>query len=182
MKAAQDRAITSNLTNVHFVIGDMTSLPFKSGTFDYVFCPRFSINAVATIEKRRRAVAEMLRVVKPEGTVFIESFNKYYWGRGPVLPITNFIRDIGRSANMFSCRIFRRSYEGLLPGDIIYSANKVVGASEGYAHLPTIWEIRRWIPYGRRFKLFSIPQITGKVRWDVLKYVRYSIWVVLGCK
>lgn len=56
----------------------MTNLFFKDKGFDYVFCPRFSINAVATFSQREKAIEEMLRIVKDDGIVFIESFNKFY--------------------------------------------------------------------------------------------------------
>lgn len=181
VQAAQTRASAENLTNTQFVIGDMTELVFGNETFDYVFCPRFSINAVATIEKRRKAVAEMIRVVKPGGIVFIESFNKYYWGQGPVLPLSNLIRDISRHIRMLLCKMMQQPYAGLLPGDITYLASKVIGASEeGYAHLPTLPEIRSWIPYERKYKIFSIPQLIGKIHWDILKHYRYSIWIIIN--
>lgn len=180
IRAAQARAVTIGLTNIQFMVGDMTALPFSNGMFDYVFCPRFSINAVATVEKRRKAVSEMIRVVKPGGIIFIESFNKYYCGRGPLIPLANLIRDMGRHILMLLCKITRKSYVGLLPGDITYPANKVIGAPEGYAHLSTIPELNSLVPHGQKFKLFSIPQIIKKTRRDLLKYLRYSIWVIIG--
>lgn len=180
VRAAQTRAENSNITNVQFLVGDMTELPFKNEEFDYVFCPRFSINAVATVEKRKQAIKEMTRVVKSDGLVFVESFNKFYCGTGPFLPLVNIIRDSFCYLKIFLCKLINKPYNGLLPGDITYKANKVDSASDGYAHLPTIFELKTWIPNGKRYVFLSIPQITKMVENDFLKYIRYSIWIMIG--
>src|SRR3989338_6490982 len=62
--AASERAKNLKLDNVNFLVSDMTEMPFQNNEFDYVFCPRFSINAVATFQKRKKAIDEMMRVVK----------------------------------------------------------------------------------------------------------------------
>jgi|GEM_PF-1136796 len=180
VQAAKDRAKNSNITNVNFLVGDMTELPFKDNEFDYVFCPRFSINAVATIDKRKQAIKEMTRVVKPDGLVFVESFNKFYCGTGPILPLTNIIRDSFRHIKIFIYGLKNKPYDDLLPGDITYKANKVDSASDGYAHLPTVFELKTWVPNGKRYVFLSIPQITKRIKNDLLKYIRYSIWIVIG--
>jgi ubiquinone/menaquinone biosynthesis C-methylase UbiE len=177
--ASSARAKNENLQNVTFVCGDMTEIPFDSNFFDYVFCPRFSINAVATVEKQKRAVSEMIRVVKNGGVVHIESFNKFYLGNGLYMPLHNFFVDIWRHIKMAVCKISGTVYEGLLPGDIIYKANKTAEASVGYAHLPTFIELKRLIPNGYCYKMYSIPQIIGKKKFDVFKYFRYSIWIFI---
>jgi len=179
IKAAKHKAKELRLDNVHFVVGDMIGLPFRDNEYDYVFCPRFSINAVATFEYRRRAIQEMIRVVKPGGNVYIESFNKFYLGRGPLFLLKNIFRDVWRASVITFCWLFRKQYTGLLPGDIIYESNKVVGASKGYTHLPTVFELTRMTPARISCKFYSIPQITGEHNLDLLKYCRYSIWVLL---
>ena len=89
--AAIEKVKTINLHNISFLVGDMTEMPFGDNEFDYVFCPRFSINAVATFRKRKEAIEEMIRIVKPGGKVYVESFNKLYLGRGPILPLKNLL-------------------------------------------------------------------------------------------
>ncbi len=180
--AARKKALEEGAHNATFVEGDMTSIPFSEKTFDYVFCPRFVINAVATSAKREKAVMEMLRVVKPTGIVFIESFNKLYFGRGPITPLGNILRDGGRRFIIIGCGLLGKHYTGLLPGDITYKNNKVAGASDGYAHLPTIFELWSMIPRegGITARFQSIPQITGRIKgMDLFKYFRYSIWITL---
>ncbi len=179
IEAAKRRAFDLKLKNVNFIVSDMTSLPFKNDTFDYIFCPRFSINAVATFEKRKKAVEEMIRLVKNDGTVFIESFNKFYLGKGIFFLLKNIIRDIKRYIVILFYWLIKREYKGLLPGDIVYRANKVEGASNGYAHLPTIFELRKLIPFKTRAKFYSIPQLTKEKEIDILKFFRYSIWIIL---
>jgi ubiquinone/menaquinone biosynthesis C-methylase UbiE len=182
IEAAGKKALEEGVHNIIFVEGDMTSISFPENTFDYVFCPRFVINAVATSAKRKKAVREMLRVVKPTGAVFIESFNKLYFGRGPITPLGNILRDFWRLLTIGGCRLFRKSYSGLLPGDITYKNNKVAGAPDGYAHLPTIFELKRMVSHDKNISanFQSIPQITGRIKGlDFFKYFRYSIWMTL---
>lgn len=182
IEAARKKALADGAQHVVFVEGDMTSIPFPEQTFDYVFCPRFVINAVATSTKREKAVREMLRVAKPTGVVFIESFNKLYLGRGPFTPLGNILKDGWRRLIMIGYSGLGKKYMGLLPGDITYKNNKVAGAPDGYAHLPTIFELRRMIPEknGVVVHFQSIPQVTGRIKGiDLLKYFRYSIWITL---
>jgi len=179
LKAAQKRSQEEKLDTITFLLSDMTHMPFQDNKFDYVICPRFSINAVATFPMRKQAIKEMVRVVKPGGKVFIESFNRFYMGHGPGRFIKDTLIDIGRYFNIAIAKISGQRYKGLLPGDVVYPSNKVASASEGYAHVPTIFEIRALIPPKVLYKLLSIPQIVKKVKWDAFKYLRYSIWIEL---
>lgn len=178
--AATEKAKKLHLSNVDYLVGDMTELPFGDDEFDYVFCPRFSINAVATFKKRKKAIDEMIRVVKPGGTVYIESFNKLYLGRGPILPLRNLLRDFVREISIVWHRLIEKEYNGLLPGDIVYKSNKVASAPEGYAHLPTIFDLKKLLPKDVIYKFYSIPQILhNRKAFDLMKYFRYSIWIFL---
>lgn len=178
--AATEKVKKLNLGNVNFLVGDMTEIPFGDDEFDYIFCPRFSINAVAIFKKRKKAIEEMIRVVKPEGVIYIESFNKLYLGRGPVLPLKNLFSDFLKQISMFWYRLAGKEYNGLLPGDIVYKSNKVAGAPEGYAHLPTIFELKKLLPKNATHKFYSIPQILiNRKNFDLIKYFRYSIWIFL---
>jgi len=178
--AAKNKALNVGVDNVSFLEGDMTLIPFPDNSFDYVFCPRFVINAVATQEKRKKSVTEMIRVVKPDGSVFIESFNKLYSGRGLGMPIRNIVRDIWRVIVLATCRLFKKEYKGLLPGDIVYPNNKVAGAPDGYAHLPTPFEFKKLVPRGQKAKIYSITQILGnRKKPDIFKLFRYSMWIIV---
>ena len=156
----------------------MTQIPFSDNVFDYVFCPRFSVNAVATFKKRQAAFSEMIRVVKPGGTVYVESFNKFYLGKGLYSPIRNILIDACRIINIFLHRMINKEYLGLLPGDIVYESNKTEGASVGYAHLSTVSELLASLPKNIIHNFYSSPQILGK-RIDLFKYFRYSLWVFI---
>ncbi|MGC9599342.1 MAG: class I SAM-dependent methyltransferase [Minisyncoccia bacterium] len=185
VQEAKKKAFNEGARDAKFIEGDMTAIPFPDEFFDYVFCPRFSINAVATFAKRKKAIAEMLRVIKPNGIVFVESFNKLYVGRGLLVPLKNILRDIWRRLMMVGCKLFGKEYSNLLPGDIVYKNNKVLGAPDGYAHLPTIFELKSMIPDDNKVaaNFFSIPQVVGNIKGcDPFKFFRYSIWVVLAKK
>lgn len=179
VEAAKQRAKQLNLVNVSFLSEDMINLPFKDRSFDYVFCPRFSINAVATFSQRKKAIEEMLRVVKDKGIVFVESFNRFYLGKGIIFLLKNIIRDFWRYLFLLYCYLTEKPYTGLLLGDIIYKSNKVIGAPEGYAHLPTIFELIRLVPKNAGFKFYSIPQIAQNRKFDFIKFFRYSIWIFI---
>lgn len=179
IKASRKRAVDLNLSNAKFQVQDMTELEFGPNSFDYVFCPRFVINAVSTPSRRQMAVEEMLRVVKKGGNVYIESFNKFYLGKGIFIPLKTIVTDIKRVIKMNIYKLIGKTYDDLLPGDIIYASNKVVGATEGYAHIPTILELKTMIPKGTKFKMLSIPEIIHDKSIDPLKYSRYSIWLIL---
>lgn len=172
IEASRKRAEAAGLKNVRFMVADITETPLDE-QFDYVFCPRFVINAIATDERRRRAIAAMYRACRPGGKIFIESFNIMWLGQGPVKPLMNLGRSFIRSVRILWARAMKHSYNGLFPGDITYPANKAKGASEGYAHLPTIFEVKSYLKSGRTR---SIYEVIGLKKKDWLKAFRYSIW------
>src|SRR5213080_147361 len=63
-----ERARAGAPDNVTFVEGDVTKLPFDSGTFD-LSCSRRTLHHIARPE---RAVAELARVTAPGGRVFVD--------------------------------------------------------------------------------------------------------------
>lgn len=63
-----DRARGQAPENVTFVEGDATSLPFDAGSFDLT-CTRRTLHHIAYPE---RAVAELARVTRPGGRVFVD--------------------------------------------------------------------------------------------------------------
>jgi ubiquinone/menaquinone biosynthesis C-methylase UbiE len=129
--------------------------------------------------KEKKAIDEMIRVVKPGGIVYIESFNKLYLGRGPIVSIKNILGDLQKQISMALHHLMNKKYNGLLPGDITYKSNKVAGASKGYAHLPTIFELKKLLPVNIAHKFYSIPQVLRSKEFDLFKYFRYSIWIFL---
>ena len=57
-----------------FVSGDMTELPFRADTLDFAY----SVNAfhhIDTMERKRAALAEVARVLKPGGLFFLHEMN-----------------------------------------------------------------------------------------------------------
>jgi SAM-dependent methyltransferase len=63
-----ERAREGAPDNVTFVEGDVTELPFETGTFDLA-CSRRTLHHIARPE---RAVAELARVTAPGGRVFVD--------------------------------------------------------------------------------------------------------------
>jgi ubiquinone/menaquinone biosynthesis C-methylase UbiE len=64
LKVAHEK--TRNFANVQLVEGDAAHLPFTGGTFDAVTCSHAFYELKG--ETQRRALAEILRVLKPKGT------------------------------------------------------------------------------------------------------------------
>lgn len=172
IEACRKRAKAANLKNVRFIVADITEDSLAE-QYDYVFCPRFVINAIATDERRRRAIAAMYDACRPGGRIFVESFNILWLGQGPWKPMLNVGRSLIRKFRIFWAHIRNRPYNGLFPGDITYPANKAKGASDGYAHLPTIYEVKSYLRSG---ETHSIYEVTGAKKKDWLKPFRYSIW------
>lgn len=167
------RASKDNI-NAKFKVHDITTGP-PEGIFDYVFCPRFVINAISTDKHRRDAIESMYKACKPGGSLFIESFNIAYMGQGPLMPLKNISLSFWRRIKIRYSILANRQYRDLLPGDITYKANKVESAEDGYAHLPTIFEIKSYL---HKQKLYSIYEITNQKKLDILKPFRYSIWTI----
>jgi SAM-dependent methyltransferase len=109
----------------------MTALPFGDGTFDEVWCLRFSFNALPTRTGRVQALREFWRVCAPGGRILVELFNWHHWGRWGLLRLGNILELAAR----------RLQYAGsgrsapLPDRDILYLANKAEQAAPGYAHL-----------------------------------------------
>lgn len=168
------RAKKAGLSNLRFMVADITD-GFSENGFDYVFCPRFVINAISTDKRRRMAIKNMYTACNVGGKIFIESFNINWLGKGPWIPIKNHLNNVSRHFSLFSARLSGNTYGGLLPGDIVYPANKAKGASDGYAHLPSIGEVKSYLKGGR---VYSIYELIGIKRKDILKPFRYSIWTI----
>ena len=178
LNAAAQRLASSG-TAARFVVGDMTGIPFVTCSFDYVFCPRFSINGIATAERRRRAIVEMLRVVRSDGTVFVETFNRWYLGKGPLGLLKHYVTNAYRRVGISMAGAMRRPYNGLLPGDVVYVATKVRDAPVGFAHIPSLRQLRRLIPNGTHLSVCSAEELINRPRQDRLRWFRYSLWLAM---
>jgi len=173
IESCRNRVKKDKISNINFMVADITEVIPKD-KYDYVFCPRFVINAIATDDKRRKAIVNMCSACKANGRIFIESFNILYLGQGISKPVTNVIKSISRSLRIKLAELLNMHYSGLYPGDITYPANKAKGASDGYAHLPSIFEVKSYLKGG---KTQSIYEILGLKKKDWLKPFRYSIWI-----
>lgn len=73
------------LRNVHYMRGDAFQLPFPDNTFDVATSSRF----LHLLDKPRQknVMLEMLRVLKPGGTMVVDFFNLHHW-RILALPIS----------------------------------------------------------------------------------------------
>ena len=64
--------------------GDMMALPYPSNTFDIVINLGVPLSHITSAHLRSTAVAEMVRVVKPGGIVFLTGLNRLACYRGAV--------------------------------------------------------------------------------------------------
>jgi len=58
---------------VDFIIGDATKIPFKDKVFDRVICTGASLDTLASSSERLQSILEMARVLKDDGTFFIQT-------------------------------------------------------------------------------------------------------------
>lgn len=177
---AKTLAKSHKLKNTKFIVASMTQLPFADNTFKNVVCIRYSLNSVPTFENRKSAVAEMYRVTAPGGTIYIETQNMFYLGNGLSTFLTNiFVRYLFRYLYIFVHNLLNVSYEGLLPGDFVYSSGKIKSAPAGYLHLPSVFEIKMMIPQNTKFLFTSTPELLSDNKNDIFKYFRYSLWIII---
>lgn len=174
---AKKLAMREKLKDTHFEVMDLTNLKFADNYFDFVFCSRFSINSIPTYSARKKAVFELYRVTKNRGKIFIEAQNAFNMQRSLFTPLENLLIYLIPTMKIFLCNIFQKKYNGLLPGDIIYKANKVKDAPDGFAHIPTPFEIRSWIPNGSKYSFRSEKEIVSHCHFDCWRYFKKSLWV-----
>lgn len=161
---------------------DMCNLLFEDNMFDEVISFRFSFNALPTLYERTEAIKEMLRVCKPGGRVLIESFNYMYPGRLGFMWLAHITDELSK--------IFRKIAGCNSPqipcGDIIYLAAKDGSTAPGYAHLPTLSELRKLCQEhsnSSTYRLLSEKQlISNNWIYGLLKSFNYSIWIELKKK
>ena len=166
---------------VEFVRASMTELPMPVGSFDQVWCLRFSFNALPTVAERLDTLGELWRVCAPGGTVLIEVFNWYYRGRFALMRAANLLERCVRLLRWHGAR-GQRSLP--VPArDLIYLANKAEGAAPGYAHLTTAREL---LLLAQRCGLGQHATVTseaglldGSLRPARARHGAYSMWLVL---
>lgn len=73
LDVARKNAVEVGATNVHIQKEDMFHLSFRDNTFDLVFCDV----VIQHVLEPERAVHEMLRVLKPEGTFIVSTMNRW---------------------------------------------------------------------------------------------------------
>ncbi|GAA1563361.1 hypothetical protein GCM10009827_101200 [Dactylosporangium maewongense] len=165
--------------SVGFVHASMTDLPFPGASFDQVWCLRFSFNALPTPQERLATLRELWRVCAPGGTVLVEAFNWYYWGRFGLIRAANLLELLARSA-----RRWGGSRSLPLPArDILYLANKANGAAPGYAHLTTareLYQLAAACGLGTFATVTSERELLAGSRRPVRpRHGAYSMWLAL---
>lgn len=71
---ALDLDVRPGVESVEFVAGDGTRLPFPAGTFDYVVCNQ----VLEHVEAKDRLVAELSRVLAPDGVLLVSFPNRLF--------------------------------------------------------------------------------------------------------
>ena len=56
--------------NLNVVYGDVLNLPFETDKFDYTICIAV-LHHLSTLEKRKKAISELVRVTKPGSHILI---------------------------------------------------------------------------------------------------------------
>ncbi len=69
---AVKRIPPANLNRMQFVRLNMESLPFRTDSIPLLFC----LNTLHEVSRPERCVKEMIRVIRPDGTLVLGDFNK----------------------------------------------------------------------------------------------------------
>ncbi|WP_246052140.1 class I SAM-dependent methyltransferase [Leptospira idonii] len=73
IQEAEKRRVEKKIGDLStFKIGDMKSIPYPDGEFDFCFCVWASLNFLTSLEDQLKTFNELFRLLKPNGTVFIE--------------------------------------------------------------------------------------------------------------
>ncbi|MCJ7646135.1 methyltransferase domain-containing protein [bacterium] len=67
------KAVCNTKSDIIFFQGDIESLPFKSSVFDMVLC----LGVISYLKSENKALHEMSRVLKPDGTLILSILNKF---------------------------------------------------------------------------------------------------------
>lgn len=82
LEAARCDAAARHLTNLHYEVGTVYALPYRDASFDVLYAHQF----LQHLARRRDAMREMLRVLKPGGLVAIREVDwatVAYWPADP---------------------------------------------------------------------------------------------------
>lgn len=118
------RANERNLNGT--ALADMSALPFRENSFDYIFCFFNALGYVPTEIRRIAALKEFYRVLAPTGALFIDVLNRWHTGEG--LSFKKSKRQISREL-----AISRESSE-LEEGDVLFSLQVNSDTIPGYFH------------------------------------------------
>lgn len=113
---------------IECLCADLKSLPFKEGTFDVVFC----FHVIHHINPIEHALSEAMRVLKPDGFLFITEVNTNHllslMGRIFSSRVKRFLRKCVRKYTGTSERIYKPSpYEQVIPSRVVINAMSKIG-------------------------------------------------------
>jgi ubiquinone biosynthesis O-methyltransferase len=73
VKKAKDICKVNTNFSIHFLQGDVESLPFKDSVFDAVLC----LGVITYLKSEQKALREISRILKPGGTMILSILNKF---------------------------------------------------------------------------------------------------------
>jgi len=96
------RPVVHEAGRVHFVAGDVVSLPFRDSTFDAVFSLHVAGHLAGS--GRSKLARELLRVLKPGGQIVFRDFGKddFRCGKGEMTEPGTFRRGAGSFTHYFT--------------------------------------------------------------------------------
>ena len=93
---AKKNALKENL-KIKFKVGNMCDLPYKTNSFDIVFCMWSSFNHLLTKKNQVEAIQEIYRILNPSGVSIIDM--PYF--RKPTKKILQYGSFVGKSLHLF---------------------------------------------------------------------------------
>jgi ubiquinone/menaquinone biosynthesis C-methylase UbiE len=140
-------------SRVHFLQGEATRLTFPDSSFDAVLC----MGVIDAVGDRRRAIREMLRVLRPGGTLLITFTNlrsPYSWWKKfvfyPAVTRYHVLRGRGRKQNGRSSlppvAKQRAIYEKSAARDLLKTEGAEILRTDGYYFNVFLSPLDEWFP------------------------------------
>lgn len=155
IQIASEEAQRRNLTNIHFILGDVDQIPYPDASFDLVTC-RIAAHHFVDIKK---AISEVYRVLQPEGLfLLIDNYVPSVLEDGELINQLEKLRDDSHVA----CLTLERWRELLEQEGFINVQAKYTWSTP--VHLPE-WLERAKTPQEKRKEIVRLVEENGTHPW-----------------
>lgn len=151
---------------VDFIVGDASQLPFKDRIFDHVICLGRSLDILPSPSQREKTVLEIARVLKKEGSLFIQTANMRNFGKYGLDWAKHVFLFISRLPKRIWRRLRGKSCVGLYLGDCFYKPGT---SSKNFAHVFLRRELKTYLDKTKlEYKIYTDHEFLGDKRFKAM--------------